>query len=461
MKKSFILGSIGALVYLIIILSCSIPSETEEIIDWGLFGMIDETEDTIVASKYYYDDKDWGEPISDYVQTYRTKILSGKLSPLGAIQKYKTLGTYSISSKSQFNKDNSNDGYFTFNIKEVDIAYSRFELSSLDIIYKPTIPASAYRITLDTTANQEFTQKLPSVESVGSKYEVVLSKSIPVKKLSNIIEVTDVSIYNDYPADQKFIWNDKYYVGSTLIYSYLKNFRATFVVGSIKNEDTPSVSKITVSPVDSLTPTINVSFGEYCMDQTVKSIFVNNVEYAGKWIDSSNLSYTVTTAFVAASEVWIDVPEVHKTIDSEPTASPFSKLFSVSSTATPTDPVDATTDVTTDAVALTLGSDFADFSLSVLGEIDWYFFDATKDVSYDISWKDKLDPTQSGYTCNVKTSAYREDLVTGYFLVINDGFTTPQTIVATETERVYIKIEAQSTTNNSTGTYALKVSETP
>lgn len=461
MKKFIILSLIGALISLIVISSCSITAETEEVVDWGLFGTVDETEDTIVASKYYYDNEIWGDPISDYVETYRTKILAGKLAPLGTVQKYKTLGTYSISSISQFNKDNSNDGYFSFNINEVDIAYSRAKLASLDIIYKPTVPASAYRITLDTASNQEFTQKLPSVDSVGGKYEIVLSKSVPVKKLSNIIEVTDVSIYNDYPADQKFIWNDKYYVGSTLIYSYMKNFRATFVVGSVKNEDTPSVSKITVSPVDSLTPTINVAFETYSMDQTIKSLFVNNVEYKGTWIDSSNLSFTVTTAFVAGSEVWIDVPEVHKTVDNEPIASPFSKLFSVSSTATPTDPIDVTTDVSADAVALVLEANFVDFSLATIGEIDYYFFDATKDVSYDISWQDKLDPSQSGYTCNIKASGYREDLQSAYFVDINSGFTTPQTLIAADNERIYIKVEAQSTVNNSTGTYALKVSETP
>lgn len=94
-------------------------------------------------------------------------------------------------------------------------------------------------------------------------------------------------------------------------------------------------------------------------------------------------------------------------------------------------------------------------NISASGEVKMYMFSATAGKQYAISWDDRYQGSNI-YSCDIKVSAYREDLTTTYFSNIDSGYTTPKTITAQD-GIVYIKVAGYSSSN--TGSYALKVTE--
>ncbi len=92
-------------------------------------------------------------------------------------------------------------------------------------------------------------------------------------------------------------------------------------------------------------------------------------------------------------------------------------------------------------------------SLTNTGDLKLYYFDATPGKTYKILWDDSFQGSGS-YTCDIKVSCYRQDMVTSYFSSVDSGFQTPQTITAQD-NTVYIKVVGYS--SNNTGSFALKI----
>lgn len=83
----------------------------------------------------------------------------------------------------------------------------------------------------------------------------------------------------------------------------------------------------------------------------------------------------------------------------------------------------------------------------------WYSFSATLGQTYAISWNDSFNGN-STMTCDVAVSAYHGNKTTAFFGGVDSGYSTPQTITATATETVYIKVVGYSGSNS--GTFAVK-----
>ena len=96
-------------------------------------------------------------------------------------------------------------------------------------------------------------------------------------------------------------------------------------------------------------------------------------------------------------------------------------------------------------------------SISNIITTKWFYFNATKGSIYQIYWDDYYDGSYK-YISDIKVSAYREDKTTTYFSNIDKGYTTPQTITALETEKIYIKVDSNS---NRTGNFAVKYVNVP
>jgi hypothetical protein len=104
---------------------------------------------------------------------------------------------------------------------------------------------------------------------------------------------------------------------------------------------------------------------------------------------------------------------------------------------------------------ISLSSWYSD-SLST-GEQVWYYFDAVSGQNYLIYWDDAVYGS-STYTADIKVSAYNEALDTVYFENMDyDYYSSPYTITASATERIYILVEGALPANS--GTFAIKVSE--
>jgi hypothetical protein len=95
-------------------------------------------------------------------------------------------------------------------------------------------------------------------------------------------------------------------------------------------------------------------------------------------------------------------------------------------------------------------------TISAAGESKLYSFSAIPGKSYIISWDDSYQGS-GNYTCDTKVSAYRQDLFTPYFTDYDSGYTTLRIVTALE-NIVVIKVAGVSA--STTGSYALKVSET-
>lgn len=100
---------------------------------------------------------------------------------------------------------------------------------------------------------------------------------------------------------------------------------------------------------------------------------------------------------------------------------------------------------------LTLGN-WIPGSISSAGEIDMYGFVATPGATYSVSWDDKWNGT-GAYTCDVKVTAYRQDMTTTYFSNYDSGYTSPRIITALDNV-VFLKVQGYLTSY--TGSYAIK-----
>lgn len=102
-------------------------------------------------------------------------------------------------------------------------------------------------------------------------------------------------------------------------------------------------------------------------------------------------------------------------------------------------------------IPLTLGI-WTSGSLTTAGEVKTYNFVATPGATYTIAWDDSYEGSGT-YTCDIKVSAYRQDLITTYFSGYDSGWAPPITITAQDSI-VYLKVSGYSSSN--TGSFALK-----
>jgi len=109
------------------------------------------------------------------------------------------------------------------------------------------------------------------------------------------------------------------------------------------------------------------------------------------------------------------------------------------------------------AKVLLTNDTYKEESISNIITTKWFYFNATKGSIYQIYWDDYYDGSYK-YISDIKVSAYREDKTTTYFSNIDKGYTTPQTITALETEKIYIKVDSNS---NRTGNFAVKYVNVP
>ncbi len=85
---------------------------------------------------------------------------------------------------------------------------------------------------------------------------------------------------------------------------------------------------------------------------------------------------------------------------------------------------------------------------------DWYYFDATAGHEYEVAWDYSADGSSTNGG-DVRVTAYRGDLASTYFVVVDNGnAANAQRITATVDERIYLRIEVNSGT---AGTYALRL----
>jgi hypothetical protein len=91
-------------------------------------------------------------------------------------------------------------------------------------------------------------------------------------------------------------------------------------------------------------------------------------------------------------------------------------------------------------------------NISTDGE-EWFYFNASAGTSYNINWDDSYEGSNN-YTADIKVSAYREDQTTSYFVEVDSGYNNPQTIVASASEIVYIKVVGYY--SSTTGSFAVK-----
>ena len=91
-----------------------------------------------------------------------------------------------------------------------------------------------------------------------------------------------------------------------------------------------------------------------------------------------------------------------------------------------------------------------------VGEVKWYYINATAGISYTIQWDDSYSGSGT-YTGDIKVSAYKEDKTTSYFLSADTGYssTVQKVITPSTTEKIFLKVEGYYTTK--TGTYGLKI----
>ncbi len=82
-----------------------------------------------------------------------------------------------------------------------------------------------------------------------------------------------------------------------------------------------------------------------------------------------------------------------------------------------------------------------------------YSFNTTPGIPYAITWKDG-DEGPGSYTCDVKVSAYKQDLYSTYFTDVSGGYSFPRVIIPQE-NIVYLKVVGYNST--SSGSFALKV----
>jgi hypothetical protein len=101
---------------------------------------------------------------------------------------------------------------------------------------------------------------------------------------------------------------------------------------------------------------------------------------------------------------------------------------------------------------LTFGS-WIPKSISTAGEIRTYYFSAIPGKTYTIAWDDSYQGSKT-YTCDVKVSAYRQDLIATYFSNVDSGYASPMTITAQDSI-VYIKVAGY--TSSYTGSFGLRI----
>ena len=107
---------------------------------------------------------------------------------------------------------------------------------------------------------------------------------------------------------------------------------------------------------------------------------------------------------------------------------------------------------TTANAVLLIDSVYTDGNLTAGGTM-WFYFNATSGIDHDIFWDDS-DGGSGTYTCDLLVSAYREDALTSYFLDDDYGYTTPRTMTAVATEKVYVKVEGYDSSES--GTFSVK-----
>ncbi|OHD12362.1 MAG: hypothetical protein A2Y41_02265 [Spirochaetes bacterium GWB1_36_13] len=97
---------------------------------------------------------------------------------------------------------------------------------------------------------------------------------------------------------------------------------------------------------------------------------------------------------------------------------------------------------------------FQDYSLAV-SEIKQFSFQAQKDVSYRLEWKEKGN---EGYNCNIQVSIFERDSQTPFFS-LNDFTRSPSPILkVSEDQKVYIRIRGFNSMEK--GNFALRILDT-
>ncbi len=102
-------------------------------------------------------------------------------------------------------------------------------------------------------------------------------------------------------------------------------------------------------------------------------------------------------------------------------------------------------------------NDWTDDSITSGGE-QWYYFNAIGGNSYYVYWADS-QITGESYTADIQVSAFRENLSTPYFVDVDEAYYTAETITATATEKVYIKVEGIDSFES--GTFGIIVEDSP
>jgi hypothetical protein len=93
----------------------------------------------------------------------------------------------------------------------------------------------------------------------------------------------------------------------------------------------------------------------------------------------------------------------------------------------------------TTITSLPLGPSWTAGSLNSYYDQKWYSFDALAGNAYTIGWDDSYQGSGT-YTSDVYVSAYHADFTTSYFSGYDSGYSSPQQISVTASEKVYIKV---------------------
>jgi len=107
-------------------------------------------------------------------------------------------------------------------------------------------------------------------------------------------------------------------------------------------------------------------------------------------------------------------------------------------------------------IPLTLGT-WKTGTLASTSDVLWYYFSGVSGSQYTIKWDDSYQGSGT-YTGDLRVSAYRADKTTAYFTDVDSGYTTPQTITASATETIYVKVIPYSAQTQYLGTFGLLAS---
>ncbi len=318
-------------------------------------------------------------------------------------------------------KYDSSDGNFSFIDKLVALDPQKFSLFGANIsMSEDRVLVGAYNFDLNE-----------SVENTGALYLFENDGSDTFNQIAKI--TASDSIAGDtvgYGVSMS---------GSSIVAGTYSNASA---IGALYVHNIASLVQPTLS-VDMLNVTLDIN------DTQLLNVTVTTDGTTADTFDATSSDVNIVTVSISGSVMTLSAV-------SEGTASIDISGGSGQSTAVAVTVNAATVANDDNITSLVLGGDY------IIGEyIDtfiWYEFDAILGKTYSLLTYDGFSQPASGVaTLDIKSSAYRADLTTEYFIDADNDVDVSETIVPTSSEKVYIKIFPYS--SGESGTFAIRVYE--